>query len=182
MLVSTSSLSNPDWINLYLSEPTGSHISDFPETINCVLRSSPIMSGWSSKQLNEKFLSLLSTFGRFWIKPSSPRSTLESNSLSQHHLSQHHALNDLSSDLSSGELFYRTTGGVDILVKDLSFNCSQRSLIVRVNGMVIPTICLAQLKVLLQKYGDYHDTLRLIHQHWAAIEDAIEKHRVTFNY
>ena len=167
-LLSKQALSNPDWIDLYLSEPTGAHISNFPETINHVLRSAPTMStGWSSEQLNKKFLTLLSQFGRFWIKMSST-DCVDRSSTNQE---------------SVNELFYRTSSGIDVRVNDLSMHYSHRALIVRINGMVIPTICLAQLTILLQKYGhnSHQDTLRSIHRHWPQIEDSIERQRIIFN-
>src|SRR3990170_7966465 len=52
-------------------------------------------------------------------------------------------------------LYYRTTQGYDIHVENIEIGkcISQECLIVRMNGIIIPTITLEQLKILLRYYG-----------------------------
>ena len=137
----SSFVQNTSPIDLYLGEPIGPYLSDFPATIQKQLTTSELQHKYyNNNTINE----LLSQYGRFWIDP------------------------------NMNILYYHLPGGKDIQVQHLTVGKGLNSdLIVRVNGHVIPTIALEQLRILLNRFNIYPNLLNNINVHRSKLNNTI---------
>jgi len=140
-----------DWVDIYLSSPKTQHIQSYPSEVVSILQDLDKETVRQLEDISINFENMMKKYGRFW-------STDE-------------------------ELFYRTNIGTDEHIKQITIgNFTQgQSLISRVNGTVVPTICLEQLRLHLNTYhrnGKYEALYNNLNNRKHDLHAAVEKARL----